>query len=146
LLLRRGDAEVVSSTRPAPRARPGNIFEPPRFVPAQTKVCFVNFCDTMTCGVDQGNNVSCLWDWTCTGTDLEETLGTSVPHDSITVAGYLAGLDVTTSWVIDVEAQLIDLFFWNGIGSTLPVQLNQPFTLNCADASARPSIIESSRF
>lgn len=126
-------------------ARLGNIFAPPKLEPTQTRICFVNFCDTMLCGVDQGNNVSCLWDWTCTGTDLEETLGTIVPGESATVAGYLAGIDFTTSWVIDIDAHLVDLFFWAGVGSTITVQQNQPFTLNCVAPASRPSLLESIR-
>jgi hypothetical protein len=126
--------------------RGGNIFAPPRLEPTQTKICFVNFCDTMLCAVDQGDNVSCLWDWQCTGTDQEEMLGRIVPHDTANVAGYLGLADLTVGWEIHIEQHLVDLWLWQGVGSTAAIQQNQPFTLNCADGANAPSILESSRF
>lgn len=97
--------------------------------PGGTRVCLDSFCDVFFCGRDNGNNISCEWDWTCTGTDNEEMIGTIVGQ-TVTIGGLLEAIGLTESGVFDASTRTVDLWIWNGIGST-SLLASDTWTLNC---------------
>jgi len=97
--------------------------------PGGARVCLDTFCDVFYCGKDNGNNISCEWDWTCTGTDNEEMIGTLISK-KVTVGGLLQAIGLTESAVFDVPTRTVDLWIWNAIGST-SLLASDTWTLNC---------------
>jgi len=104
-------------------------FNEVELIPSGTRVCLDTFCDVFFCGKDNGNNITCEWDWTCDGSDNEEMIGTLIDK-KVTVGGLLEAIGLTESGVFNTTTRTVDLWIWNGIGST-SLLASDTWSLNC---------------
>jgi len=107
-----------------------------------TVICLDSFCDTFDCGIDNGNIVTCSWNYNCSGTDNEQLIGGKFGPD-IAVGGEINGQGTTWGWTIDVPNSTMSLYRWDGVGQSF-LQTTDTFTLNSCDfARSGASVLES---
>ena len=94
-------------------------------------VQLTNFCDRLEVNLDISGNAYGLWDWQCDGITMEEVLGTKMGPTAV-VAGHLAGIAATASWVFDdIPGSTADLWVYQDGGLSAPTlgAPNQPYTV-----------------
>lgn len=110
---------------------------------AAALICLDTFCDTMSCGLDNGNTVTCSWDWTCDGSDNEEMIGNKYGA-RLSVGGELDAIALVEGWDIDIASSFAEIYIWNGVGSS-SFLASDTFTINCVneDRSHLPSVMST---
>jgi len=110
--------------------------------PTGAVICLDAFCDTLECDLDNGEIVTCAWNWTCTGSDDQPMIGAK--HGSeIAIGGAFNG--ETYGWDLDVPTLSFNLLEWDGIGQS-SLLVSGTFTINtCNFARSGESIFDSVR-
>ena len=95
---------------------------------ATQTICLDNYCDTVLCGLDNDNVVTCKWNWTCSHTDDAPAIGAH-HRDTIVFSADLVDIGRLETWDIVLPLKKATIWIWDDVGQS-SFLASDTFTLN----------------
>ena len=112
---------------------------------ATETICLNSYCDTVQCGLDNGNVVTCKWNWLCTHTDDAAAIGAQ-HRGKLVFSSDLVDIALLETWDVDLVLKTATIWIWDDIGKST-LLASDTFTLNSCTfdgpSNGKPSLIST---
>jgi hypothetical protein len=112
---------------------------------ATETICLDNYCDTVLCGLDNSNVVTCKWNWTCSHTDDAPAIGAQ-HRGKLVFSADLVDIARLETWDVDLPLKKATIWIFDDVGQS-SFLASDTFTLNsctfAGPSNGKPSLMST---